>query len=367
MSLASNLRPLAPLVPLLLLALAPEARAQTIDFETLPNGTPTTDRQEISDQFAVPPFGVTFRVIDRNTGQFIAFPKIAKVGGPRTAFAGCSNQNDRPLANAGVCESFLTDDAMLGSLGSLEVTYVQPVVRATAALLDVDDHNATQSEQWTVTAFDAAGNMVDVDVVDPPPVAPCGGQNGNGTATPWSVTSPTGAAEIVRILIEFTGNAPINNIGVAFDNFTPAEAGIGTPVTACVPNPNSSGLPAVLFASGSPVLADNQLRLRAQGLPANASGYFLNSLMTGLVMNPAGSQGNLCLAGSIGRLNRPGEVQNGGPCGIFDLVIDLTVLPSPTGLVSAMVGDTWSFQCWYRDANPGPESNFSDAVSVTLQ
>ncbi|MCP4035984.1 MAG: hypothetical protein GY733_03545 [bacterium] len=30
-------------------------------------------------------------------------------------------------------------------------------------------------------------------------------------------------------------------------------------------------------------------------------------------------------------------------------------------------GDTWNFQCWYRDNNPGPTSNFTDAVTVVLQ
>ncbi|MCP3916270.1 MAG: hypothetical protein GY711_12005 [bacterium] len=29
-------------------------------------------------------------------------------------------------------------------------------------------------------------------------------------------------------------------------------------------------------------------------------------------------------------------------------------------------GETWNFQCWYRDNNPGPTSNFTDAVSVTF-
>jgi len=349
-------------------ALTSTAAAQTIDFETLPTGAATTDLQEISTQFAAAPFGVTFRIIDSTTGQFLAFPKIAKVGLPRTAFAGCNGGADTPTSNAGVCDSFLTDDGMLGSLGSLELTYTQPVVRASATLLDVDIHTNTSTfEEWTVTAFDAGGGTVDVDIVAPPTTSPCGGAPGNGTAIAWTVESPTGSAEIVRILIAFTGTAPIAAVGVAFDNFSPSEGSIGTPVVGCIANPNSAGLNAVLFASGSPILADNLLRLRVQGLAANASGYFLNSLSTGIVMNPAGSQGNLCLAGNIGRLNQPGQIQNGGLCGIFDLTIDLTVLPSPTGFLPAMIGDTWSFQCWYRDANPGPVSNFSDAVSITLQ
>lgn len=339
--------------------------AQTIDFETLPDGTPTVDLQEISTQYAAPPFGVSFRVIDPATGQFVAFPKLAKVGPPRTAFQGCPTA-DQPLANAGACETFLTDDETTGNIGSLEVTYTTPVPRATASLLDVDAYNGVY-EQWTITAYDATGAIVDSMVVDPPAATPCGPYPGNAMAVAWSVESPTGAAEIVTIVLDYTGTAPVWQIGLAFDNFSPSEAGIGAPVTGCDPVSNSTGTPALVFASGSDVVADNLLRLRAQGLPPNATGFFLTSLATGNVMNPGGSQGTLCLGGHIGRLDRPGQVQNGGPCGLFDLTLDLTNVPTPTGPTMVMVGETRSFQCWYRDANPGLTSNFSDAVSIVFR
>lgn len=351
----------------LALCAAAVAPAQTIDFETLPNGAPTTDLQEISTQYAAAPFGVSFEVVDRNTGAFLAYPKIAKVGAPRTAFAGCPNNNgpDTPASNAGVCDSFLTDDDALGALGSLKLIYTVPVARASAVLLDVDSYNG-QFEEWTITAYDASGAVVDSTVVHSSTATPCGGYPGNGTASPWSVQSPTGAAEFVTILLAFTGTAPVSGVGVAFDNFTPSEAGIGVPVVGCDPVPNSTGLPAVLFASGSHVLVDNLLRVRAQGLPPNAVGYFLASRTLGNVLMAGGSQGTLCLGGAIGRLNGPGQAQSGGPCGLFDLNLDLTLMPQPTGFVAVVMGETWSFQCWYRDANPTITSNFSDAVSVTF-
>jgi hypothetical protein len=31
------------------------------------------------------------------------------------------------------------------------------------------------------------------------------------------------------------------------------------------------------------------------------------------------------------------------------------------------VGETWSFQAWFRDVNPGVTSNFTDGVAVTLR
>jgi hypothetical protein len=32
-----------------------------------------------------------------------------------------------------------------------------------------------------------------------------------------------------------------------------------------------------------------------------------------------------------------------------------------------MAGETWNFELWYRDNNPGPTSNFSDGLTITFQ
>jgi len=356
-----------PLLALTGVLVGTVASAQTIDFETLPNGSPTADLQFISNEYEVAPFGVRFEIVDRVTGAFIKFPQIAKVGAPRTAFAGCPDNlgSDTAVQNAGVCDSFLTDDSALGSVGNLRIVYTTPVARASSLLLDVDAYNGTY-EEWTISAFDAAGAVVAVAVVQHTTASPCGGYPGNGTATPWSVVSPSGLPEIASIEIAFTGTAPVGQVGVAFDNFTPSEAGIGTPFTGCPPVANSTGFPALLFATGSSAIADNQLRVRAQGLPPNSIGYFLASRTLGGTPMAGGFQGTLCLGGSIGRLSGPGQVQSGGACGLFDLTMDLNLVPQPTGFVAVQPGETWSFQCWYRDANPGPTANFSDAVSVVF-
>ena len=44
--------------------------------------------------------------------------------------------------------------------------------------------------------------------------------------------------------------------------------------------------------------------------------------------------------------------------------VDLNNLPRPNGTVAVQAGETWNFQCWYRDKNPGTTSNFTDGVSV---
>ncbi|MEM6671895.1 MAG: hypothetical protein AAF726_03570 [Planctomycetota bacterium] len=127
---------------------------------------------------------------------------------------------------------------------------------------------------------------------------------------------------------------------------------------------NSSGSSAVISAIGSTSVAANDVTVRASELPFNAAGYFLTSQVASFVVNPGGSQGNLCLGGGIGRY--AGNVQNSGLAREIELSIDVTSLPTPTGNVSASAGETWRFQAWFRDANPTATSNFSDAVAVTF-
>ena len=145
---------------------------------------------------------------------------------------------------------------------------------------------------------------------------------------------------------------------------------LGGPVGTnyCGPaNLNSTGLPALISGFGTEAVLANFLELTASQLPQNQFGMFLNSMTQGFVANPGGSQGNLCLGGSIGRYNRPGEILNSGAGGTFTLVLDLTDTPQPTGSVSIVPGETWNFQVWFRDKNPGPTSNFTDGLSILFQ
>ncbi|MEM8709622.1 MAG: hypothetical protein AAGG01_01605, partial [Planctomycetota bacterium] len=81
---------------------------------------------------------------------------------------------------------------------------------------------------------------------------------------------------------------------------------------------------------------------------------------------PGGSQGNLCLSGSIGRFDGPGQIQATKALGRAVLQLDLDSHPTPSGPVAVQAGETWSYQCWFRDSTAGaPTSNFSDGVTVT--
>ena len=107
-------------------------------------------------------------------------------------------------------------------------------------------------------------------------------------------------------------------------------------------------------------MIDNDVTLMVDQLPLHF-GYFLTSQTQGF-FNPPGSQGIICLSGTIGRYNQIANIIQ-GPCG--SLQVDLTAIPvnPPTAVLP---GDTWNFQAWFRDNNPGLTSNFTDGVSITF-
>ena len=125
--------------------------------------------------------------------------------------------------------------------------------------------------------------------------------------------------------------------------------------------PNSTGAPAELWVTGSTALADDDADLVASSLPQHQFGYFLAGMSAGTTV-PPGSQGALCLIGGpIFRYSA--SVLSSGSGGAFGLEIDLQNVP---GHGAIQAGETWNFQAWFRDLNPGPTSNFTDAVSVTF-
>ncbi len=146
----------------------------------------------------------------------------------------------------------------------------------------------------------------------------------------------------------------------------PSGGGSGLGVNYCGPaNQNSGGLSARMLATGSRVVANNDLTVACADMPPLVFGFFIVSLQQNFVMNPAGSSGNLCLGGAIGRYIGPGQIQNSGTQGEISLALDLTAIPQPLGFVSAQSGDTWNWQTWFRDSSMGmPTSNFSDGLQI---
>lgn len=136
--------------------------------------------------------------------------------------------------------------------------------------------------------------------------------------------------------------------------------GIGT--SYCGPAAlNSTGAAAAMAMRGSTSAAINDLELMASDLPRLSIGYFVGSQSQGFAAAPGGSQGNLCLGGSIARFIDSAETA--GADGEIRYHVDLASVPlSP--VVAVQAGESWSFQLWYRDANPQPTSNFTDGVEL---
>ncbi len=142
--------------------------------------------------------------------------------------------------------------------------------------------------------------------------------------------------------------------------------GIG--MSYCMTVANSTGASGALTGNGSTNHSNNDVTLTAGSLPMNSFGFFLASLDAGFVANPGGSDGNLCLGGSIGRYVGPGQIMNTGQMGEFSLTLDLAAIPQPNGPVAVMNGDTWRFQTWHRDAVGGvATSNFTNGLEIQFQ
>ncbi len=70
------------------------------------------------------------------------------------------------------------------------------------------------------------------------------------------------------------------------------------------------------------------------------------------------------MGGGIGRHAK--QVANSGADGELVIDVDLTALPRPNGTHSVVAGETWNFQCWFRDNVGGPTSNFTDGIEIVF-
>lgn len=146
-----------------------------------------------------------------------------------------------------------------------------------------------------------------------------------------------------------------------------ATGSIDVGTTYCGPaEPNSTGRPATIGATGSVFAADNGFRLAAHDLPNGTTALIVVSGAQSFVPMAGGSEGNLCLAGPIGRYNN--QIDFATTVGFIDQRIDLTRVPQASFVAMTMAGQTWNWQVWYRDQVGGQQtSNFTNGVSVTFQ
>ncbi|MEM8710729.1 MAG: hypothetical protein AAGG01_07230 [Planctomycetota bacterium] len=127
----------------------------------------------------------------------------------------------------------------------------------------------------------------------------------------------------------------------------------------CASNVNSSGFAGELALQGSTSVMAEDLSLVATSLPTQSLGYMLMSRDADLVPLFGGSQGNLCLGGTLYRFSL--SVQSSGTLGEVTFTPDFAALPGGQQFAAA---DSWNFQYWFRDANPTPTSNTTGALRV---
>ena len=163
--------------------------------------------------------------------------------------------------------------------------------------------------------------------------------------------SDTGSGSIVEAALDDLSLVPSDPGGLGMRSCSPAVI-------------NSTGAPAILHATGSATVSDQDLQLATIQLPNQQFGYYLCSQTTANVPGPGGSMGVLCLGGQIGRFT--GQVASTGAAGHIAILVDILQLPVGSG-TSVQPGDSWTFQLWYRDATPTPTSNFSDALTIGFQ
>ena len=139
-------------------------------------------------------------------------------------------------------------------------------------------------------------------------------------------------------------------IAVVCDN-PPA---VGT--SYCTTAPNSVGMGALIRATGSAVVADNDFTLITEHLPVGEFGLYYFG--PDQIQLPFGD-GYRCVGGAIIRILPPGLTDSFGQ---FHRTVDLTAPPAAGNIVP---GASLNFQFWYRDPGAGTAGfNLSDGLHV---
>ena len=171
------------------------------------------------------------------------------------------------------------------------------------------------------------------------------------------VIAPTATTRL-RWSVADIGTGSVTEAGIDYIRILElncGDTGIGTGY--CVTSPNSAGAGATIRAEGSTTVADNDLTLIAEGVPAGQFGLFFFG--PDQVQTPLGN-GTLCVGGSLVRME---PAVNADGLGVANLGVDLTAMPAAGSIVA---GADLNFQFWFRDSI-GAGSNLSDAVNIIWQ
>ncbi|MEZ6017382.1 MAG: PQQ-dependent sugar dehydrogenase [Planctomycetota bacterium] len=133
--------------------------------------------------------------------------------------------------------------------------------------------------------------------------------------------------------------------------------------TYCQAQANSTGNAAFLTTAGSLSIADNNLTISCNALPAFSAGIFFYGGAQVAVPN---GQGLTCVGGSATQpAIRMAPVLVSDLLGGVNRAIDFTAPQQSVGAGAILPGQSWNFQYWYRDSVGGQATwNYSNAVSL---
>ncbi|MFT7670034.1 MAG: hypothetical protein ACI8X5_002741 [Planctomycetota bacterium] len=139
--------------------------------------------------------------------------------------------------------------------------------------------------------------------------------------------------------------------------FVVESDGLGT--NYCVGAANSAFPGAMISASGSSTVSDNNFTLRADNVVPSTPGLFFFG--PNQIQLPFG-EGFRCVGGQVLRMPPPLVAS---AAGVAIHVVDMNTVPA-LGAISP--GTTHNFQYWYRDVPGGPNGfNLTDGLSITFQ
>lgn len=185
--------------------------------------------------------------------------------------------------------------------------------------------------------------------------------NGGGSAT---IGYQSGGLVGNNVQWSFNTAGAVSNGTVLSICYANATAG----TRYCAPVANSTGVPGDLYGTGTTSLAADNLVLNVANLPANSFGFFIRGTAAINVLMSGGSQGTLCVGGTIAR-GVGGAIFNSGATGTASLPAMLNALPTTTvgSTVPATVGQTIWLQCWYRDLVGGSATaNLTNGLQVQV-